>query len=175
MTTSKKTVPRLRLVDDAKHALIEPSSSATDLLGELVTEVILRRVGHEVRVSRRPAGNRVIDVTRCDSQLVVGGGHVAVGRYLLRERDPGGRILGALVYTVQSKASGRQLAVVTHVVVDPAARRQGVATKLLEEFTEDHPGARVVSTMTPDGAAFFGYAAAAGAMAASVVPAGRRV
>tara|TARA_B100001105_G_scaffold250453_1_gene238795 strand:+ start:1557 stop:2096 length:540 start_codon:yes stop_codon:yes gene_type:complete len=178
MTTPiKKLIPRLCIVDDDTPALVDDTSGGLNLLGFLEepgAEFTVRRIGHEVRIGRRPVDQGAIDVTRGDSQLVPGGGHVASGRYLMREAGAGGRILGALAYTVQSKSSGRQSAVVTTVVVDPAARRQGVATRLLEELMEDHPGGRVVPGMTADGGAFFGYTPVAAPTAAPVAPARRR-
>ena len=171
MTTTKKPVARLRVLDDAAPTITAATeSAASNLLGFLEEpghEFMSRGIGQEVRVSRRPMDHRVIDVTRGDSYPVAGGGQVTGGRYLMRDQAAGGRIVGALNYTLQTKAAGRQLAVVSNIVVAPDSRRQGIATRLLEELMDDHPGARVDSSMTADGAEFFGYSAATGPAARS--------
>jgi ribosomal protein S18 acetylase RimI-like enzyme len=154
----------LQVLDDAEPtisgAIEDATSNLLGFLNEPGDEFMSQRIGQEVRISRRPAGNRVIDVTRGESYPFPGGWRVTGGRYLMRDIGAGGRIVGAINYTLRSKPSGRPLVVVSNIVVAPDSRRTKIATRLLEELLEDHPGARVDSSMTLDGAAFFGYTTA---------------
>lgn len=173
--TPKMPVPRLRVLDDAMPSISGATESASSnllgFLGETGTEFMTSRIGQEVRVARRPLDNRVIDVTRGESYPVAGGGQVTGGRYLMRDQAAGGRILGALNYTLLSRAAGRSQAVVSNIVVAPDSRRRGIASMLLDELMEDHPGARVDTSMTADGAAFFGYGRAPAASPDETAPA----
>lgn len=121
------------------------------------------RIGSEIVTSRRQnaVGHWSIDVTRGESYPNPRGGSIVGGRYLLRDQRVEGRIIGAINVTILRKGAGKEMAIMSNIVVDPGYRRQGVATALIEEVVVDHPRVRLDSSMTEDGAALFGYAAQA--------------
>lgn len=155
-----KMATRLRTFDGAA-----PSISESDGAGMLVfldepgAAMMTARIGVEIITGRRQSGAHSIDVTRGEAYPAQDGGSVVGGRYLMREAGPGTAIIGALNYTLRRLGS-RQQAVVSNLVVAPGRRRQGVATRLLEQMLNDYPKASADTSMTTDGAAFLGYSAA---------------
>lgn len=153
------TMARLQVFGDEQPSICDSADSAGMLqfLEDPGMPFMTRRIGHEIVVGKRSVTNGFIQVTRGDCHPAPGGCQVTGGRYLMRDQRVGGRIVGAVNITVRVKGAKTQ-AVVSNIVVDPGFRRQGVATRLVEEVLSDHPGLRVDSAMTQDGAAFFGYA-----------------
>jgi len=164
---------RLLVVDDQKPT-ISPSDASADSMLMFLEEVdgpnMRVRIGTEVRIGRVHHDHGVIDVTRGESYPGPSGRIVTGGRYLMRDSRVGGRIVGALNFTIMTRPGSRDQVVISNLVVDKGFRRQGVATKLLATLQETYPQARVDSSMTADGAAFFGYAPGAAAVTAAAEP-----
>lgn len=161
MSTSNR-MPVIQVIDDRKPMLAGGPDAAEGMLfflHDIGSPNMSARIGQEVRVARRPitGSTQFIDVTRGETYANRAGRKVTGGRYLMRDHRVGGRIIGALNYTLMDRGSKLPLVVLSNLVVDQGWRRQGVASRLLEELLEDHPQARVDDSMTPDGAAFFGY------------------
>ncbi|MEJ6002766.1 GNAT family N-acetyltransferase [Paucibacter soli] len=129
-------------------------------LDEPGTKFVTPRIGYEIVTSRRQLAhdNWSIDVTRGQTFPTSEGARITGGRYLMRDRRVGGRIIGAINFTCIENAGGREKMILSNIAVDPSFRRQGVASRLLDEVVTDHPRACLDSSMTSDGAAFFGYA-----------------
>ncbi len=78
-------------------------------------------------------------------------------RYVMTGLNPPSGCCGVAVLEVRLAASKREPACVETVFVMPWARRQGVATRLLEQAIADFPKLAVDGHLTAEGAAFFGY------------------
>lgn len=149
--------PRLATIDDAAPNISEGTGAGMEVfLEELGGPTMSARIGQEVLTARRSLGERCIDVTRGPSYPSPGGEQVTGGRYLLRDGGPGAPIIGALNFTLLGRGA-RAKAVVSNLVVASTHRRQGIATRLLDEMLSDHPAARADTSMTSLGAAFLGY------------------
>lgn len=153
-------IPRIPIFGDDKPTICAASGMEL-FLEEPGGEFMRHRIGPEVRVARRAVENPKtawqLDVTRGETFRSTSNGEVTGGRYLLRDPRVGGRIIGALNFNEARKSHARHQVIVSNIVVDKSFRRQGVATQLLRALLQDHPGARVDSSMTSDGAAFFGH------------------
>lgn len=160
MSTIEKRMPLIQVVDDRKPDIAGEgvAEGMMIFLQELGSLPITQRIGLEVRVARRPlSSTQFIDITRGESFRNSGNRTITGGRYLMRDHRVGGRIVGALNYTRIDRGSKAPQVIVSNIVVDKNWRRQGVASRLLEELLEEFPQARVDTAMTIDGAAFFGY------------------
>lgn len=155
-------MPIIQVIGDRKPMLggtAESSDSMLFFLQEIGSMPLTARIGTEVRVARRPdiGTTQFIDITRGETYKDRSGRKVTGGRYLLRDHRVGGRIVGAINHTIIDRGTKKPQVILSNIVVDKGWRRQGVATRLLQELLEDHPHARVDDSMTADGVAFFGY------------------
>lgn len=161
------TAPRLATIDDAAPNISEGKGVGMDVfLEELGGSTMVARIGQEILTARRHLGARCIDVTRGPSYPSPRGDTVTGGRYLLRDGGPGASTIGALNYTLLGRGT-RAKAVVSNIVASASHRRQGIASRLLEEMLADFPAARADTAMTSLGAAFLGYSPAAAAAPAT--------
>lgn len=144
-------------------------SAMLALLEEVGGQLMAARIGREQSVEMRSdiavrrgtgrtAGAKLhLEITKGTEYRSATGSSFG-GRYLMRVDGAG--IVGMLGYTVIERHGGARQVVVSSLCVAPEWRRKGIASALLTMMTKDYPEATVDSAMTPDGAAFFGYASA---------------
>jgi GNAT superfamily N-acetyltransferase len=152
--------PLLRTQYDAPAQPIDRSQDQVALLHLLSEPGSLgagRVVGTEIVVGRRLTRVGNIDVTRTETYVTPEGVRQSDARYILRARSDG-RILAAAKIAIASGLRGKSEVTLLGLIVAPALRRRGLATKLLDELAADHPQIRARSRMTRSGAAFLRYA-----------------
>ncbi|MFK4705719.1 ribosomal protein S18 acetylase RimI-like enzyme [Roseateles asaccharophilus] len=156
--------PILPVIDGVTPSISAQADGGAGMLGFLEdpagSTFMRARIGAEIVTSRRQSTvpHWSIYVTRGESYPNPRGGSIVGGRYLLRNQQADGKIIGAINVTILRKGAGKEQAIMSNIVVDPGYRRQGVATALIEQVVADHPRVLLDSAMTEDGAALFGYA-----------------
>lgn len=144
--------PKLPLQFDQPVTVAGAAPGLTAFLAPPNDPQMVARMGEE-KILRHQSDGMILEGERFKTR---DGGWIQGRRYLALDPSNGTPI-GAANVTLRKE--GRKVeAVLSNIVVDPAFRRRGVASRLIQQALENYPKLRGDNTMTEEGAALMGHA-----------------